>query len=184
MIVEIWGDVILFRLRGHRRRPSSALRRRGAVAVEAAFVLPVTLIFMIGTWEVGRLVEVSQILYNAAREGARLAAGGYTNGTAVTASMVQTAVQNYMTAAGLPSTAVTNSQVTLTCLASPTWTDPVNALPLDRFQVTVTIPAGTAFNSLRWSFVTQLTSVRQMSSTVNWESLNNSTITVSTALPY
>ena len=162
----------------------SASRRRGAVAVEAAFVLPVALIFLFGTWEVGRMVQVDQVLYNAAREGARLAAGGSNAGTSVTASMVQQAVRDYLTSAGLPSAAVSGAQITLTCLANPSWTDPVNALPLDKFQVTVTIPSGAPFNSLRWSMVTQLTSVNSLSATVNWQSLNNSEVVVNTSLPY
>ena len=88
-----------------RRSRTSVRRRRGAVAVEAAFVLPVALVFLFGIWEVGRLVQVYQVLYNAAREGARLAAGGTNAGTSVTAAMTQTAVQNYLTTAGLPSAA-------------------------------------------------------------------------------
>ncbi len=98
--------------------------------------------------------------------------------------MTQQAVQNYMTAAGLPSTAVNGAQVTITCLATPTWTDPCNALPLDKFQVTVTIPSGSPFNSLQWSLVPQLTNVNSLTATVNWQSLNNSQVSVSTTLPY
>ena len=127
----------------------------GTAVVEAAVILPILLTMMLGVWEVGRMIQICQILDNAAREGARLAAGGYVNGTAVTAAMLQTAVQNYLTAAGLPSTAVSGSQVTLTCLATTTWTDPYQALPLDPFTVTVTIPAGAAFNSLRWNLLNQ-----------------------------
>jgi hypothetical protein len=55
-------------------------------------------------------------------------------------------------------------------------------LPLDKFQVNVVIPAGAAFNSLRWTPAT-ITSVTQMSVTVNWQSLNNSKIVVSATLP-
>ena len=74
--------------------------------------------------------------------------------------------------------------VTLTCQATPSWTDPCDALPLDKFQVTVTIPSGTAFNSLKLSTLAQLTSVNQLTSTVSWQSLNNSEVVVSTSLPY
>ncbi len=105
-------------------------------------MLPIALMFLFGTWEVGRLVQLDQILYNAAREGARLAAGGSNAGTQVTAAMVQQAVRDYLTSAGFPTAAVSGAQITLTCLATPTWTDPYNALPLDKFQVTVTIPSG------------------------------------------
>jgi len=165
-----------------RRRST---RRGGAVAVEAALVLPLVLILLMGTWEVGRFVLVGQILNTAAREGARLAAGGYTtNNTPVTAAMVQQAVQDYMTAAGLPSAAVTGSTVTINCLASTSWTDPYNAQPLDPFQVVLTIPAGTAFNALRWNLLPRLTSITQLQVTVEWYSLNNSQVVVGTSLPY
>jgi Flp pilus assembly protein TadG len=165
------------------RRPS-AYHRRGIAAVEAAFVLPVLLILMLGIWDVGRLIQVNQIMNNSAREGARFAAGGYVNGTPVTVAMVQQAVKDYLTAAGLPSAAANGAQVSLICQASPSWTNPSDALPLDKFKVQVVIPAGSAFNSLRWSLVAKLTNVTQMTSTVNWQSLNNSKIVVSATLPF
>ncbi len=171
-------------LRGSRGGAQRGRRRRGSAVVEAALILPIMLTMMLGVWEVGRMIQVSQILDNAAREGARVAAGGYVNGTAVTAATVQTAVQNYLTAAGLPATAVNGSTVTITCLASPVWTDPYAALPLDPFTVTVTIPSGAPFDSLRWNLLNRITSVSQLSATVYWQSANNSLVTVSTTIPY
>ena len=76
--------------------------REGVAAVEAAFVLPIVVTLMLGIWEVGRMIEVTQLVTNAAREGARVAAGGNINGTSVTVSTVQQAVKDYMTSAGLP----------------------------------------------------------------------------------
>jgi Flp pilus assembly protein TadG len=165
------------------KRSANATRRRGAVAVEAGAVLPVLLILMLGTWEIGRMVQVNQIMVNAAREGARLASAGYVNSVAVTSSQVQQAVRDYMTAAGLPSAAVSGAQVSLVCQATPTWTDPSSALPNDKFQVQLTIPSGAAFNSLRWNLLNQITSLNSMSVTVNWQSINNTQITVNTTLP-
>lgn len=169
-----------------RRRdtpPSSKRRRRGAVAVEAALVLPMVLVLMFGVWEVGRFVLVGQILNTAAREGARLAAGGYTNSVPVTCAMVQQAVQDYLTAAGFPTAAVSGSTVSVVCQAGTAWTDPYQAQPLDKFQVVVTIPAGTAFNSLRWTVLPRLTSITQLQVAVTWYSLNNSQVVVGTTLP-
>jgi Flp pilus assembly protein TadG len=153
------------------------------VAVEAAIVLPVVLILLFGIWEVGRFVLIGQTLNTAAREGARLAAGGYTNGTPVTCAMVQTAVQNYMTASGMPSAAVNGAQISVVCQASTAWTDPYEAQPLDPFQVVVTIPAGAPFNSLSWTLLPRLTSLTQLTLAVTWYSLNDSQVVVSTALP-
>ncbi len=159
-------------------------RRRGVVAVEAAVTLPLLMILMLGIWEVGRMIQVTQILTNAAREGARLAGSGYVSGTPITSTMVQQAVRDYMQAAGLPTTAVNGATVSLTCLASPSWTDPSSALPLDKFSVTVTVPSGSAFNSLRWNLFSRITSISQLSATVNWQSMNDTQISVSTTLPY
>jgi len=158
--------------------------RRGVVAVEAAITMPLLLVLMLGVWEVGRIIQIQQMLVNSCREGARFAAGGYTNGTPVTNAMVQQAVRDYLTSAGFPTVAVSNAQVSLSCLSSPTWTDPYQALPLDKFQVSVVIPSGTAFNSLRWTLLNQITSVRSLSASVNWMSLNNTQIVVNTQLPY
>jgi Flp pilus assembly protein TadG len=158
--------------------------RRGVVAVEAALTLPLLLVFMLGLWEVGRMIQVNQTLVNAAREGARLAAGGYVNTTPVTSAMVKQAVRDYMTSAGLPAAAVSGATISLVCQATPSWTDPANALPLDRFQVNLVIPQGAAFNSLRWNLLNRLTSIQQFSVTVNWMSLNSSQIVVPTQLPF
>jgi ABC-2 type transport system ATP-binding protein len=46
--------------------------RRGVAVVELAVLLPFLLVVLLGIWEVGRLIEVQQILNNAAREGARI----------------------------------------------------------------------------------------------------------------
>src|SRR5437016_2897541 len=58
-----------------RRAPGA--RRSAAAAVELAFMMPFLLILLLGVWEVGRLIEVQQILNDAAREGARLASLGH-----------------------------------------------------------------------------------------------------------
>ena len=158
--------------------------RRGAVAVEAAIITPVLLIMMMGMWEVGRIIHVKQVMVNSAREGARLAAGGYTtNSVPVTNTMVTQAVKDYLQGAGMPAAAYTNAQVTLTCLASPSWTHPSEALPLDRFEVKVRIPAGAAFESTRWSFLPKMTGVNEMEAVVDWVSLNNTKISIDTDLP-
>lgn len=92
-----------------RRSPKSA--RRGVAAIELAFVFMLFVIpMMFGIWEVGRLVQVQQIVSNATREGARLSAQAYTIDSSGTATQikvttgtvnVQNAVYAYLHAAGL-----------------------------------------------------------------------------------
>lgn len=64
--------------RPSRVRPLGARRRlprlrRGAATVEAALVLPFVLLFLLGILEYGRFVMTTQVLTNAAREGAHYA---------------------------------------------------------------------------------------------------------------
>ena len=57
-------------LRKSRRR-----KRSGAALAEFVLVMQFIMIpLMIGLWEMGRVVQVQQIVANAAREGARMAA--------------------------------------------------------------------------------------------------------------
>lgn len=53
--------------------PPRSSRRRGATLVEAAMVLPIVLLFLLGILEYGRYVMTLQVLTNAAREGAHYA---------------------------------------------------------------------------------------------------------------
>ena len=48
-------------------------RRRGTAAVEMAVMAPLVFGLLVGLLEVGRIVQINQILCNAAREGARTA---------------------------------------------------------------------------------------------------------------
>jgi Flp pilus assembly protein TadG len=165
------------------RKCSRARDRRGAVIVEAAVILPVLLIMMLGIWEVGRIIQLQQIISNSAREGARLAAAGKLNGTDITVAMVQQTVRDYLTTSNFPTTAVSGAVISVTPI-SGSWTEPSQATPLDLFRVSVQIPAGAPFESLRWSFLGKLTPVNSITGNAVWRSLNNTEVTVNTALPY
>jgi Flp pilus assembly protein TadG len=157
--------------------------KRGVAAVEALFVLPITIVLLMGVWEVGRLVQISQILSNAAREGARLSAGGASNGTGVTVAMAQQAVRDYMTSAGMPSAAVNGAEITVTNLSAHSWTNPADAEPLDRFRVAVRIPPGPAFDCLKIGMANSLTGVNEINVQTEWLSANDAVITVDANLP-
>src|SRR6059058_4755881 len=98
------------------QRICGQLPRRGTAAVEFAFLSPILLALLLGVWEVGRLAQVQQILTNAAREGARQAAGGKQ-----TTAQVQQTVLNYLTNANINTTGTT---VTLTNLTNSSRSDP------------------------------------------------------------
>jgi Flp pilus assembly protein TadG len=106
--------------------------RRGAAAVEFAIVAPVFFILVFGMIEYGRMVMVQQVITNAAREGARV---GVLDGSAY--ADVQTAVNNYLIAAKIP-TGSTTITVTPNPPSSQTTGNPVT--------VTVAIP----FKNVSW----------------------------------
>lgn len=70
---------------------------RGAALIEAAITIPIILLISVGIFEFGRAYQTWQVLTNAAREGARQAIL-----TDKSDADVQTTVQNYMKAGGLP----------------------------------------------------------------------------------
>ena len=124
------------------RRPT----RRGVASVElAAVFLFVVVPLLIGVWEVGRLVQVQQVVANSAREGARLAAQGYTiNGFASPTQImvnsgspnVHDSVYQYLYAAGLTNLQPSDVTVTFSYLAPRTVADAARAGPprAARFQ--------------------------------------------------
>jgi Flp pilus assembly protein TadG len=118
-------------------------KRRGVAAVELGFVLPFIMTLLLGLWEVGRLVEMQQILSNAAREGARQASIGSLTGT-----QIQTVVTNYLKEAGIPT-----ANVVVNVVDNTTGGDVASANYLDQLQVTVTIP----YSDIRWSVVSVFT---------------------------
>ena len=79
---------------------------RGAELIEFAMVTPVLLLMMFGICDFGLLFQRYQVLTNAAREGARLAAlPGYTEAD------VTARVNAYLTAGGVPGTAATGLEI-------------------------------------------------------------------------
>lgn len=141
------------------RRPYPA-RRRGTATVELAAVMIFTVVPMIiGLWEMGRYVQVQQIVANSAREGARMAAqavtikpdGTQTLVTTYTAGQpsVKSAVMQYLSGAGL--TRLNYSDVSVTfafqppepgdppLIGTPGTTEPYTGIQGQRFRVTVTI---------------------------------------------
>jgi len=102
--------------------------RRGTAAVEAAMVLPMTLLFMFGIIEYGRYVMTLQIVTSAARAGARYALShvqsvslnGVTYGNATTD--VQNVVNTYLAGQSLSSQSVQVFESSTTGTNTGTWT--------------------------------------------------------------
>jgi Flp pilus assembly protein TadG len=104
----------------NRQRDSRSLaarnaERQGAAMVEMALVLPVFLMVALGIIEFGRAMMVSNMVTNAAREGARTAVvDGSTN------SEVQQVVVDFL----VSSLAINSSDVTVTITITPATGNP------------------------------------------------------------
>jgi hypothetical protein len=111
--------------------------RRGTATVEFALVLPVLASLFLGMCEVGRALNATVILEDAAAYGGRLASIGQS-----TNAQVKQAVLSAISVAGLPTN---NAVVTVTDQTQP-GTDVKQAASMDKLQVTVTIP----FQDVKW----------------------------------
>lgn len=102
-----------------RHRLFSLRPDRGAAAIELAIILPLLLLLIAGIVDLGRLMYTEVVLSNAAREGSRMIALGYSTADA----------QARVTAAAFNIGAATVA-VTIPC--------PANPIPTDGASVTVT----------------------------------------------
>jgi len=175
------------------RRSNKA--RRGVASVELGLVMTFFIVpLFIELLEVGRLIQVQQIVSNAAREGARVAAQGYTISSSGAPTQiyaysssgspsVQATVYNYLVTAGLPNLTTSNVSVTFTFTGpnsgGVTPTDPYLGSMNEPFTVTVSIP----WSAVRWVNLGFLPSNTQVTYTVTWQMLVDNAFTVSTTLP-
>ncbi|MBN9122467.1 MAG: pilus assembly protein [Planctomycetes bacterium] len=191
-----------------RRSLQTQTRRRGVAAIELAFVTMLLVIpLMIGIWEVGRLVQVQQIVSNAAREGARLAAQGYTINTSGTPTQIKVnsgtasvkdAVCDYLYAAGL--TTLQPADVTVTFAYTTART--TDYVPISTDPPGTSYPAGskppdpcygekgqifTVYVRVPWSKVRWinmgLVNPTEVTFTVTWQMLTDERFQVNASLP-
>src|SRR5208282_1822508 len=110
--------------------------RCGTAAVEFALIAPLVAILLVGLLEVGQMVQITLIVSNAAREGARQASTG-----ANSYAGVQTTVANYLTNAGITNqSGLTVTVYDVTQGNSGPQFNPSTANWLDQLQITVTLP--------------------------------------------
>jgi Flp pilus assembly protein TadG len=110
------------------------LRRseRGAELIEFALVLPLLIFIILGLIDFGFMFQRFEVVTNAAREGARMAAlPGYA------ATDVDARVRSYLTTGGVDAT-TTNTTVSVTSVTIPAGAGP--ALAGKRVQVTYASP--------------------------------------------
>jgi Flp pilus assembly protein TadG len=184
-------------------RPDANPRRQGMAAVEFAVVLPLLFTILFGLWEVGRAVEVQNVICNSAREGARDASMGQVNLQGVATNLVLYLQSAEPTAFGaghktsLISPVITlpantygytcwdntaNRElftVTFTDVTIPTVTDPTGMSQLDHYKITVSAP----YASIGWLPIARITGITRLSVTVDWASMVDSPFTIAPYLP-
>ncbi len=179
------------------------VRPRGIAAVEFAAFLPIMLTMMAGLWEVGRMTEVSVVMWNSAREAARDASLGQDNLQAVTSNLLTYLQGAEPTAFGnghstsiiapvvtMPANTsgytcwdnTTNKELftmTFTDLTQTGVTDPTAMSQLDLYQIGVQVP----YKSISISPLKQITGGSRLSVTVTWVSMVDSPFQIPASLP-
>jgi len=181
-----------------RHSPPPGRLRRGTAAVEFAAVLTFVLVpMMIGLWEMGRVVQVQQIVANGAREGARLAAQASTinstgSPTQIQAAVgpanpgqipnVKAAVMQYLSGSGLSQLTWADVTVTFTFTSGNTsLTDPYQGLKGQQFAVTVTLNQA-ALNKCLWTAL-GLVRPSSVAYTSNWQIMVDDPFSINPNLP-
>jgi hypothetical protein len=162
-------------------------------------------LMIIGLWEVGRMVEVQQIVWNSAREAARNASLGEDSLLTVAtnlASYLQNAeptafAKGHSTSFKTPTfalpantfgyscwdTTVTPNKelftVTFADMTNTAITEPTGMAQLDRYEITVQVPYAT----IGWSTIPQITGITRMYATVDWVSMLDSPFQITPSLP-
>ncbi len=186
-----------------RRHAATRNRRPGSAAVELAVCLPLMCLVLTGLLEVGRITQVSEVMWNSAREAARDASLGQDILQTVTTNLLiylqsaeptafghghQTTVIAPVISLPANTTGYTcwdntaNRELftmTFTDLTQPTVTDPTGMSQLDVYQIGVQVP----YSSIRLSPVAQVTNMSRLSVTVVWASMVDSPFQITPYLP-
>jgi Flp pilus assembly protein TadG len=146
-------------------------RRSGIAAVEAAVCLPLILAMLIGTWEVGRILEIQQFLEVGAREAARQAGSGLLTNDQTR----EIAIGFVRNALGNTSGSMTqNLAVTVTVYHA---SDPETAVDLDVSEAgaldLIVVEVSIPYADVRWINLPMLTSASMLKGQSTWVSLKN-----------
>jgi hypothetical protein len=171
--------------------------------VEFAGCLPLIVLLLSGLWEVGRITEVMQVMWNSGREAARDASLGQDNLQTVASNLLvylqsaePTAFPNghstSMIAPVITLPANTSGYtcwdntanremftITFTDVTKPTVADPTGMSQLDRYEITVQVP----YAGIAWSPLAQITGTSRLSIAVDWVSMVDAPFTIVPSLP-
>jgi Flp pilus assembly protein TadG len=171
--------------------------------VEFAVCFPVIAFLMLGLWEVGRITEIQNVMWNSTREAARDASTGQANLQAVAANLLlylQNAEPGAFGSGHTTSfiapvvTMAANTTgytvwdntankelftMTFTDVTTPATSDPTGMAQLDNYQLGVQVP----YASIGWVPVANITGKTRLYVSVNWASMVDSPFTIAPYLP-
>jgi Flp pilus assembly protein TadG len=189
--------------RGLRNSGGAQIRRDGVATMEFAFCLPLLMLILTALWQVGRFIEVQQVLWNAGREGARDASLGQDNLQGVATNILtylqgaeQTAFGNgHSTSMIAPVITLAANTTGYTCwdntanrelftmtftdVTNPSTTDPTGMTQLDLYQIGLQVP----FTSIGWSNLIPISGMTRLKVTVVWTSLIDTPFQIAPDLP-
>ncbi len=167
-------------------------QRRGVAAVEMAFVTMMFVVpLMIGVIEIGRMIQVKQIVSNSAREGARLAGQGYTINTSGDPTQIKvntgnpnvtTTVYQYLVAAGLHDLQPSDVTVTFEFIPTAGYTITANEPYLGEKNQPFRVKVEVKWEKCRWVNL-GLINPNKIDFEVTWMMLVDDPFTLNTTLP-
>ncbi len=163
---------------------------------------PLILLILLGLWEVGRIIQVANVMRNGAREAARDASLGQDSLQTVASNLTgflqgalptafgQGDSMTLQTATGLPTnttgyTCWDNTKnkelftITFTDVTNPNVTDPTAMQKLDHYQIGIQVP----YSTIGWTSVAQITGVNRLMITVDWASMRDDPFHITPTLP-
>jgi Flp pilus assembly protein TadG len=171
--------------------------------VEFAVCFPLLLFIMLGLWEVGRMAEVQQVMWNSAREAARDASLGDSNLSTV-ASNLRTYLQSaeprafgsgHTTSFKSPVVTLPANTTGYTCWddtankelftitfadkTTTSVTDPTGMSQLDRFEIGVQVP----YASVGWLPIAYITGRTRLYAATTWASMVDAPFDIPGNLP-
>ncbi len=165
--------------------------------------MPVIALLMLGLWEVGRIVEVSNVMWNAARESARDASVGEDNLQTVASNLagyLQAAEPNAFCQGDawtlqaptitLPANTtgytcwdttanVELFTITFTDVTNPAYNDPTLMSKLDHYQIGISVP----YSTVGWTALAVVTGETRLSVAVDWACMKDSPFSITAYLP-
>jgi hypothetical protein len=151
-------------------------QRRAVAAVEFSMIAPLLLLILISVWELGRIIQVNQILCFAARDAARVSAQAViinSQGDATQikfnsgANNIDDTIRDYLISSGI--TNLNGIQISFRFLEGDlSRTDPYLGKKNERFAIKVSIP----YENIRWTSLS-LFAPERLTVEVAWQMLVN-----------